>query len=136
MAFAGGTAHGLPDSSPYGELLPADGNGVMLPQGCTSRVVARSREVVGGYPWHDSPDGGGCFAVPGGGWVYLSNSEVGTTGGVGALRFNADASVHSGYRILGGTNRYCVGGSTHRGTPGCPVRRSTAGSCTRPTRSA
>ncbi|WP_431607084.1 hypothetical protein [Protofrankia symbiont of Coriaria ruscifolia] len=33
---------------PYGSLLPADANGVMLPSGFTSRIVARSSQVVSG----------------------------------------------------------------------------------------
>jgi secreted PhoX family phosphatase len=104
---------------PYGALLPADANGIQLPIGFTSRVVARSGQAVGGtgYTWHGTPDGGGCFADPGGGWLYVSNSEVGSgLGGASALRFGADASVVDAYRILGGTSRNCSGGPTPWGT--------------------
>ena len=45
---------------PYGPLLPPDANGIMLPAGFTSRVIARSGEPVGstGYVWPWFPDGG------------------------------------------------------------------------------
>src|SRR5687768_11108140 len=61
----------------YGALRPPDGNGVMLPRGFRSRVIARSgTRVVGtSYVWHDNPDGGATFTTDDGGWVYVSNSE-------------------------------------------------------------
>ena len=66
-----------PDSSfslieAFGDLLPPDENGVMLPQGFRSRIVARSGESPlpsSNYKWHDSPDGGACFEADDGGWV-------------------------------------------------------------------
>ena len=50
---------------PYGGLLPADANGLMLPRGFTSRVLARSGSFVPGtsYPWHAAPAGGRDLAV-------------------------------------------------------------------------
>jgi secreted PhoX family phosphatase len=119
-AFAGSLWRGAalaapaqPGASPYGPLLAADGNGVQLPAGFTSRVIARSRQAVGstGYRWHDAPDGGACF-VDGAGWTYVSNSEVLFTGGASAVRFNADGSIRSAGRILSGTNLNCAGGAT------------------------
>jgi len=100
-----------PTASPYGPLLPVDGNSVALPQGFTSRIVARSLQSVGGITWHAAPDGGACFP-DGAGWVYVSNSELPLVGGVSAIRFNADASINSAYRILDGTNLNCAGGAT------------------------
>jgi hypothetical protein len=56
-----------PASAPFaslnaiGTLQPPDGNGVMLPSGFRSRVVARSGEppiTSPGYTWHPAPDGG------------------------------------------------------------------------------
>jgi secreted PhoX family phosphatase len=113
-AFA---APAQPGPSPYGALRAADGNGVQLPDGFTSRVIARSRQQVGstGYNWHDAPDGGACF-VAGTGWVYVSNSEISSTGGASAVRFNADGSIASAYRILSNTNRNCAGGAMPWGT--------------------
>lgn len=102
-----------PGPSPYGDLLPADGNGIQLPAGFTSRVIARSRQRVAGYTWHDAPDGGACFADTQGGWIYVSNSEIPVVGGASAVRFGADGSILSAYRILSGTNVNCAGGEDH-----------------------
>ncbi|HEX2314605.1 MAG TPA: alkaline phosphatase PhoX [Thermomonospora sp.] len=100
--------------SPYGALQAADANGIQLPPGFTSQVVARSGQVVPGtsYTWHGAPDGGACFA-DGTGWIYVSNAELGSgAGGASALRFNSSGTVTSAYRILSGTNRNCAGGKT------------------------
>lgn len=102
---------------PYGALQAADANGIQLPTGFTSRVVATSGSVVPGtsYTWHGAPDGGACFPTGGGGWAYVSNSEL-TPGGAGALRFDSGGAVTSAYRILSGTSRNCAGGATPWGT--------------------
>jgi len=102
-----------PNNGPYGVLQSPDANGIKLPTGFTSRVVARSGQAVPGtsYVWHAAPDGGATFPTPDGGWVYVSNSELASgTGGVSALRFASDGSVVSAYRILSGTTRNCAGG--------------------------
>jgi len=99
------------DHGPYGPLLPVDGNNVALPEGFTSRVIARSTREVGGTRWHPAPDGGACFPDEDG-WIYVSNSEIPLAGGVTAIRFGADGSVDRAYPILRGTNLNCAGGST------------------------
>lgn len=103
-----------------GELLPPDANGVMLPPGFKSRVIARSGEApVGlpGYTWHPAPDGGACFATPDNGWIYVSNSEVRSNGGgVGALRFDNAGNLVDAYWILANTTINCAGGATPWGT--------------------
>jgi secreted PhoX family phosphatase len=103
--------------SPYGALGAPDAHGVALPNGFAARLLATTDSVVAGtaYTWHGQPDGGSCFANnnDGGGWVYVSNSELnGTRGGVGALRFAADGSIESAYPILRGTKWNCAGGAT------------------------
>ncbi|TDD07577.1 DUF839 domain-containing protein [Saccharopolyspora terrae] len=98
--------------SPYGALQAADANGIELPAGFTSRVIARSTHAVAnaGYTWHSAPDGGACFA-DGAGWIYVSNSEMSSGGGgVSAIRFDASGNTTDAYRILGGTTRNCAGG--------------------------
>lgn len=103
-----------------GELQAPDSNGVRLPPGFASKVVARSGQVAAAgseYQWHDSPDGGACFAAEDGGWVYVSNSEVrGGLGGVGALRFNSGGDIVDTYSILENTSQNCAGGATPWGT--------------------
>ena len=100
-------------NGPYGALRAADANGIALPQGFTSRVIARSSQVVPGtsYTWHAAPDGGACFA-DGAGWIYVSNSEINPNGGASAVRFNSSGQVVSASRILSGTRTNCAGGAT------------------------
>jgi secreted PhoX family phosphatase len=98
-------------AGPYGPLQAADANGIRLPAGFSSRVIARSGQPVAGYTWHDAPDGGACFA-DGDGWVYVSNSEINPGGGASALRFDAGGDVTSAYSILSGTRTNCAGGAT------------------------
>ncbi len=110
-AFSAGAK---PGASPYGALpKQPDANGLFLPQGFTSRIVARSGQKVGSstYTWHDAPDGGACFA-DGSGWIYVSNSEISAVGGAGAIKFGADGAITGAHRILSNTNRNCAGGAT------------------------
>ncbi|MDG9701943.1 alkaline phosphatase PhoX [Streptomyces sp. DH37] len=118
-ATAAGTAAG---AGPYGPLRAPDANGMALPEGFRGRIVARSGLPVGGILWHPAPDGGACYpdeggtSTPaqgsGGGWIYVSNSEVPLVGGASALRFRADGSIDRAYRVLRGTNLNCAGGAT------------------------
>jgi uncharacterized protein len=100
-----------------GPLQPADANGLMLPAGFTSRVVATTGSNVAGtsHVWHEAPDGGATFATPEGGWIYVSNSED-IPGGVGAIEFDADGAILDAYSILSGTLVNCAGGPTPWGT--------------------
>ncbi len=103
----------LDDISP---LLSPDNNGVMLPEGFSSNIIARSgfQPFIGSpYLWHDNPDGGATFSADDGGWIYVSNSEVGNnSGGVGAIRFDSSGNIINAYSILENSNRNCAGGST------------------------
>jgi len=105
-------------NGPYGPLGPPDDNGIRLPAGFTSRVIAESELPVEstGYVWHIFPDGGASFAAPDGGWVYVSNSEVPVLGGASAVRFDSDGNIADAYGILTGTSQNCAGGPTPWGT--------------------
>jgi secreted PhoX family phosphatase len=102
-----------PGSGPYGALGAPDGNGVRLPAGFSSRVIARSGQKVAGtsYTWHNAPDGGACYA-DGSGWIYVSNSEINPSGGASAVRFSSTGAITSAYRVLSGTRQNCAGGRT------------------------
>lgn len=115
-----GADSGSRPGNDFGPLRAPDTNGLALPRGFRSRVVARSGQPVGpsGYVWHNFPDGGATFATLGGGWIYVSNSESfgPTDGGVGALRFDRDGRLLDAYPILTGSTRNCSGGPTPWGT--------------------
>jgi secreted PhoX family phosphatase len=99
----------------YGPLQPADANGMMLPAGFTSRIIATTGQPVAatGYVFPASPDGGGCIPFPGGGWVYVSNSEVGSLlGGVSVIRFDDAGQIVEAWRGLSGTSKNCSGSVT------------------------
>jgi len=94
-------------------LMPPDDNGVRLPAGFKSRIVAQSGQNISNYLWHAAPDGGATFATQDDGWIYVSNSELDDNqGGVGALRFDSSGEVIDAYPILTGTTRNCAGGHT------------------------
>ena len=111
---AASAAPAQPGPGPYGALGSADANGIQLPAGFTSRVIARSGQAVAGtsYTWHSAPDGGACFA-DGTGWIYVSNSEINPVGGASAVQVQLrPAPITGAYRILSGTNSNCAGGAT------------------------
>lgn len=102
----------IPEIGPLGA---PDANGLRLPAGFSSRVIARAMQTVPDttYSWHVFPDGGATFITEDEGWIYVSNSEmILNMGGVGAVRFAADGTVMSAYRILDGTSVNCAGGPT------------------------
>lgn len=96
-----------------GPLQAPDKNGVRLPQGYSSRIVAYSGQNLFGYSWHAAPDGGATFATDEGGWIYVSNSEMkNNAGGAGALYFDQNAKLINAYPILENTSFNCAGGAT------------------------
>ena len=67
FGFPGATVAGprpvfaIPEKAGYGPLGPADGNGLQLPKGFSSRIVAVATErplPSVAFNWHRSPDGG------------------------------------------------------------------------------
>ncbi len=101
-----------------GPLGEPDENGLRLPEGFTSRVVATTGTAVAGtgYVWHVSPDGGAVFPQDDGGWIYTSNCEDPVDGGASMVRFDADGEIVDAKRICEGTFINCAGGPTPWGT--------------------
>lgn len=107
-------------------LLTVSENGLLLSQGLTSRIIARSGSNVSysdgstsDLPFHMRPDAGATFRVPDdaienkGGWVYVGNSEVDyKKGGVGAITFDKDGNVIHYEMLLEGSSMNCAGGKT------------------------
>ena len=97
-----------PAPGPYGPLGAADSNGLRLPTGFRSRLVARAQLPVSGttYPWHIFPDGEATYPTRDGGWILVSNCEAPASigGGAGAIRFDCNGRIKSAYRILANTN--------------------------------
>jgi uncharacterized protein len=101
----------------YGARKRPDENGIRLPEGFRSRLVARGGRRVPGtdYVWHRASDGAATFPSRDGGWILVSNSET-RKGGASAIRFQRDGRIADAYRILGGTTQNCSGGATPWGT--------------------
>ena len=97
-----------------------DANGLRLPPGFSSRVVATTDQPVlagNSFNWHERPDGGATYALDNRGWIYVSNSELRDgQGGVGAIEFDSQGRLVDGYELLSGTTMNCAGGPTPWGT--------------------
>ncbi len=124
MAAPAGAQTATPGEGPYGPLASVpDENGLLLPEGFTSRVIAVAGEPVASttYEYPIFPDGAATFPTDDGGWIHTVNSEVFTfvapeSGGVSAIRYDKDGVIVDAYRILEGSNSNCAGGPTPWGT--------------------
>ena len=114
-------------TGPYGTLdgRTPDGNGLVLPEGFSSRIVAVGGTGVGDtdYTWPLFPDGKGTFPTPDGGWILACNHEVfdyqtigGSEGGASAIRFDSGGSILDAYPILEGSHSNSRGATTPWGT--------------------
>jgi hypothetical protein len=84
-ACGGGSSGSSPDFvsrfNSIGPLLEPNEDGIRLPAGFTSRLLAvygeaPVPEVDPTFLWHSDPDGGACFRTSDGGWIYVSNCEA------------------------------------------------------------
>ena len=116
-----------PGVGPYGSLegIQPDANGIILPEGFTSRIIATSGDLVPNtsHQWHIFPDGASTFPDGDGGWYYVCNSEVFNFmtdfeghGGVSSIHFNKNAEIVDAFPILEGSHSNCAGGPTPWGT--------------------
>eukprot|EP00980_Cylindrotheca_fusiformis_P014210 scaffold3741_cov127-Cylindrotheca_fusiformis.AAC.2 len=103
-------------------------NGLLLSEGLQSRIIAQSGEPVvlrinngrklvsSSEPFHFLPDGAAVYdwLESGGGWIYVSNSEVldRGEGGVGAIYFDRNGQPVDYQRLIGNTTGNCSGGKT------------------------
>ena len=117
----------LSGTGPYGSLegRSPDGNGLVLPEGFSSRIVAVGGAVVGAtdYSWPLFPDGKGTIATPDGGWILACNHEVfdfqtigESAGGASSIRFDSGGSILDAYPILEGSHSNSRGAITPWGT--------------------
>jgi hypothetical protein len=124
VAAGAGTLSACGTTTPWGTgITPATGRcSRPTPTGVARRVhllvIATTGSVVPGtsYTWHVAPTAAPA-AMPDGGWIYVSNSEIGSAlGGAGMVRFDSTGAIVDAKRILSGTSGNCAGGATPWGT--------------------
>ncbi|KAL7460847.1 hypothetical protein ACHAXS_001284 [Conticribra weissflogii] len=104
-----------------GDLLQYVPNlGIRMCTGMNVRLIARAGRKVtfangkmSNRSFHGMPDGAAIFPSPGGGYVYVSNSEMrNSEGGVYGVYFNGFGEVVDYKVLLSNTKRNCSGGKT------------------------
>eukprot|EP00978_Attheya_sp_CCMP212_P030539 scaffold112662_cov42-Attheya_sp.AAC.1 len=106
----------LTTTFPYGNGLLQVSEGLSVTVVAEAeRSVTYSNGDVSSVSFHRRPDGAACIPTENGGWIYVSNSEVGS-GGVGAIKFDSRGRVVNYKRILDGTSTNCSGGRTPWGS--------------------
>ncbi|MBH99949.1 MAG: hypothetical protein CL467_05010 [Acidimicrobiaceae bacterium] len=114
-------------AGPYGSLdrVSPDANGLVLPAGFTSRVVAEGGLPVAGTDlvWPLFPDGKGTVPTEDGGWLLACNHEVfdfhslsGPRGGASTISFDVDGRITGAWSILKGSHSNSRGAVTPWGT--------------------
>jgi uncharacterized protein len=119
------SSSGQPVGTPYRlGTLTGSKNGLRLSKGLTAQVIARTGERVtytspearnasSSRDFHAQPDGADVFALPDGGYIYVSNSELDDgEGGVYGIEFDSIGRVRDYKTLLAGTDRNCNGGRT------------------------
>ena len=102
-------------------VVNSGADGLWVPQGWSTKVLARTGEKVGStnYVWSAAPDGAASFVDPGGvGWWVAINHEASSRsgGGASAIHLSEDGEVIAAHRIIGGSSYNCAGGATPWGT--------------------
>jgi len=122
-----GAAEITDDDGLYGSLdrIAPDANGLVLPAGFTSRVVAEGGSPVAGTDlvWPLFPDGKGTVPTGDGGWLLVCNHEVfdfhspsGPRGGASTISFDVDGRIIGAWPILEGSHSNSRGAVTPWGT--------------------
>nr|MBP7406671.1 hypothetical protein [Candidatus Microthrix sp.] len=87
-------------------VVNSGADGLWVPQGWSTKVLARTGEKVGStnYVWSAAPDGAASFVDPGGvGWWVAINHEASSRsgGGASAIHLSEDGEVIAAHRIIG-----------------------------------
>ena len=106
---------------PFGEsLVTLNQLGLQVSEGLSVRIIAimdrKVRYTKGeesSRPFHRVPDAAGIISLLDGGYVYMSNSEIGSgEGGVYGVYIDNEGNVVDYRTLLDGTSKNCGGGVT------------------------
>jgi hypothetical protein len=100
-------------------VVNSGADGLWVPQGWSTKVLARTGEKVGStnYVWSAAPDGAASFVDPGGvGWWVAINHEASSQRRWGERHPSSETAVIAAHRIIGGAPQ--LRRWRHRGAPG------------------